>query len=120
MSVQPFERPPAKSLDEVDTHLRYAQGSLKDIKEALDTVVARLPLLATKTDIETLHDKFSEYAKLTEVESRIAALKVEIQRQSVPSTIERAATMIQKIGAAAAVLGGAFLLGHEFLTRLGK
>ena len=127
MSAQPFERPAAKSLEEVDTHVRYAQASLREIKDAVDKVVAALPSMATKDYIDKRFDRFEEqYASKTVTDAlsnRVATVESQLQSGSVGSTLDRWLTTATKwftFLASMGALAGVIYAAVHFIDRVPK
>ena len=94
------ERPPAETIREVDLHLRYLQERLAEVHGQLSMLVAAMPQMATKADIDALAQR---YATKAEVE----ALRAEVARGSVQSTFDRWLSVITRLGSAGAVLAAA-------------
>ena len=97
----------ATSIEVLDLHLDYLRRDVARLVEAVGN-------MATRDDIRRLEGQMAQYATRDE----LAAVRAEIQRASVPSTIERWAGMVQKIGAALAVIGGGAVLIAHFLERV--
>lgn len=101
------DEPKSVSIAVLDLHLDYLRRDVGKLVEA----VAQM---ATREDFKRLEGRMEEFATKHELK----ALEEKVSRNSVPSTVERWATMIQKVGAAAAVLGGASILIAHFLDRV--
>jgi len=98
-----FERPPAETIREVDLHLRYLQGQLFEVHGQLAKLVAAMPHMATKADIDALATRLQGYATKTDLE----ALRDEVRSGSVQSTFDRWLSVITRVGSAAAVIAAA-------------
>ena len=122
MSGHPFDRPPATSIQEVDLHLRYTQGTIGEVKEAMDTVLKALPLMATTDYIDKLFAKLvDEYAKKTELDTlraEVADLKVKVSSGSVGSTFDRFFAVAQKLFTLCAIGGGAAVVIAHLVGKL--
>jgi len=101
------EEPKSVSIAVLDLHLDYLRRDVGKLVEA----VAQM---ATREDFKRLEGRMAEFATKQE----LSALEEKVSRNSVPSTVERWASMIQKIGAAAAVIGGGAVLVAHFLERV--
>jgi len=101
------EAAPAQSIAVLDLHLDYLR---RDVAKLVDAVGN----MATKDDMRRLEGQMAQFATRDE----LRALEAKVTAGSVPSTIERWASWVQKIGAAAAVLGGAAVLLSLLMERL--
>ena len=94
MSERPDHKP-ATSIEVLDLHLDYLRRDVARLVEAVGN-------MATKADIDALSRRMDQYATRDE----LRALEIQVQRGSVPSTVDRWLTLITKIGAAACVIAG--------------
>jgi hypothetical protein len=98
---------PATSIEGLDIHLDYLRRDVSKLLSAVEN-------MATRDDIKRLEGQMGQFATRDE----LRALEAKMQTESVPSTLERWATWIQKIGSAAAIVGGAAVLLSHLLERI--
>lgn len=96
----------ASSIEVLDLHLDYLRRDVARLVEAVGN-------MATREDIKRLEAQMGQFATI----DQLRALEAKVSANSVPSTIERWATLLQKIGAAIAVLGGAAVLVAKLLEK---
>ena len=106
------DRQPANTIRELDAHLSYVQRDLGLLAEAVSQ-------MATRSDIARLAEQMAHMATKQE----LSALEARLQEDSVPSRLNRALSLITRIGAAAAVVAaaiGAFAAAVHYLERMPK
>ena len=70
--------------------------------------------MATRDDIKRIEDRLAGYATREDLRT----LEAKLSAQSVPSTIERWAGWVTKLGSAAAIVGGAAVLIANLVDKL--
>lgn len=113
MSQFQQNRPPAQTITELDLHLMY-------LRDEVAKLVAAMPLMATKSDIEALARRFEGYA--TQDDMRAVRTDLEVLRQkvddgSVSTTLERIALWAQRLTVIATFLAAAALLGWNLIEK---
>ena len=70
--------------------------------------------MATRDDIKRIEDRLAGYATREDLRT----LEAKLSAQSVPSTLERWAGWVTKLGSAAAIIGGGAVLVANLVDKL--
>ena len=97
----------ASSIEVLDLHLDYLRRDVARLVEAVGN-------MATRDDIKRIEDRLAGYATRED----LRALEARMSAHSVPSTIERWAGWITKLGSAAAIMGGGAVLVASLVEKL--
>ena len=97
----------ASSIEVLDLHLDYLRRDVARLVEAVGN-------MATRDDIKRIEDRLAGYATREDLRT----LEAKLSAQSVPSTIERWAGWITKLGSAAAIVGGGAVLVANLVDKL--
>lgn len=104
----------ATSLEAVDTHIDYIRRDTGEMRRDIAKLLEAVSHMATRDDIKRIEDRLTGYATRED----LRALEAKLSAQSVPSTIERWAGWVTKLGSAAAIVGGGALLVANLVEKL--
>ena len=104
----------ATSIEVLDAHFDYFRRDMDIVRKDVEKLLEAVATMATREDIRRIEDKLTGYATRED----LRALEAKLSAQSVPSTIERWAGWVTKLGSAAAIVGGGAVLVANLVERL--